>query len=84
LKGGAGRDGVGASLNLDSTSAGTVSATVNGNSDDDLLTLLLTTGDAFTGTVTGTAKGGAGINRAVGPTQDARRVGFTRGYNAAA
>jgi hypothetical protein len=65
LRGGSGRDGVGASLNLDSNSAGTVNATVSGNADDDLLTLLLTAGDAFTGTLTGAAKGGAGVNAAV-------------------
>ena len=65
LKGGAGRDGAGASFALDSSSAGTVNATVNGNADDDLLTLILTAGENFTGTLTGSAKGGVGLNAAV-------------------
>jgi hypothetical protein len=65
LNGNAGRDRVGASLNLDSSSAGVVNAVVRGQADNDLLTLLLTTGEGVTATLTGKVSGGGGINTAV-------------------
>lgn len=65
LNGNGGRDRVGASLNLDSNSTGAVNAIVNGQADNDLLSLLLTAGDAFSGTLNGKANGGSGINAAV-------------------
>lgn len=65
LNGNAGRDRVAASLAFDSDSAGATSVIVNGQADNDLLTLLLTTGAGFTGTLSGKLNGGAGTNVAV-------------------
>jgi hypothetical protein len=65
LNGNGGRDRVGASFNLDTGSSGAVNATVNGQADNDLLTLLLTASDTFTGTLTGRINGGPGVNAAV-------------------
>lgn len=65
LNGNAGRDRVGASLALDTDSTGVINVVVNGQADNDLLTLLLARGNTFTGTATGRANGGPGANAAV-------------------
>ena len=65
MNGGVGNDRVGASINLDSNSIGTVDAAVNGQTDNDILTLLFARSDGFTGTLTGEVNGSTGTNVAV-------------------